>query len=127
MQAVEPPKLRALKINVILKVIVKGGRRRQLALSLGFTGAILDVGRHVVGLEQVGRVGHVSFLLGGLREQQKRSQCSEHWLSRWGSEGEDTLSIQFLILAQATHACVDPLFLLQPHAHQKGLILRNRK
>lgn len=98
MQAVEPPKLRALKINVILKVIVKGVRRRQLAFSLGFTGAILDVGCHVVGLEQVGSVGHVSFLLGGLREQQKRSQCSEHWFSRWGSEGDDTLNILILDL-----------------------------
>lgn len=44
---------------------------RQLALSLGFAGAILDVGRHVVGLEQEGGVGHVSFLLGGLREDRR--------------------------------------------------------
>lgn len=67
-QAVEPPKVRTLKINMILKVIVKDGRSSQLALSLGFAGAILDTGRHVVGLEQEGGVGHVGFLLGGLRE-----------------------------------------------------------
>ena len=70
-QAVEPPKVRTLKINVILKVIVKGGRRRQLALILGFAGAILDIGRHVVSLEQKGAVGHVGFLLGGLRENKR--------------------------------------------------------
>lgn len=43
---------------------MEGGGR---ALGLGFAGTILDVGRHVVGLEQEGSVGHVSFLLGGLR------------------------------------------------------------
>lgn len=66
MQAVMPLKLRALTINRILKVIVKGGRRRRLALCLGFAGAVLDFGGHAVGLEQEGSVGHVSFLLGGL-------------------------------------------------------------
>lgn len=60
------PGLRALSISMILKVIVKGGRRRQ-PLCLGFAGAVLDAGHHLVGLEQEGGVGHVSFLLGGLR------------------------------------------------------------
>lgn len=60
---------------------MEGGGR---ALGLGFAGAILDVGRHVVGLEQEGSVGHVSFLLGGLSGKQERSQCLEHSLSEWG-------------------------------------------
>lgn len=76
MQAVEPPELRALRINAIPKVIVRGGGRRQQALGLGVPGGVLAAGRHGAGLEQEGGVGHVGFLLGGLREAQGRGQCS---------------------------------------------------
>lgn len=77
---------------MILKVIVMGEGRRQQVLCLGLAGSVLDVSSHVVGLEQEGSVGHVSFLLGGLRGQQERSQCLGHWLSRWESEGGDAVN-----------------------------------
>lgn len=62
-------------------------------LCLGFAGAVLAIGHHVVGLDQEGSVGYFGFFLGGLRGQQESSQCLEQWLSRWGPGGEDTLNI----------------------------------
>lgn len=58
---------------MILKVIVMSGGRGESSWCLGFRRALLGFGSHVVGLEQEGGVGHVSFLLGGLRGQQDRS------------------------------------------------------
>lgn len=54
---------------MILKAIVMSGGKGESAWCLGFPRALLDFGSHVVGLEQEGGVGHVGFLLGGLREQ----------------------------------------------------------
>lgn len=80
-------------------------------LGLGFAGAILDVGRHVVGLEQEGSVGHVSFLFGGLRGKGRGvSVCSASGVGK----REYTKYPEFIILASATQACVDSLFLCQP-------------
>lgn len=76
---------------MILKAIVMSGGSGESHWSLDFLRVLLDFGSHVVGLEQEGGVGHVSFLLGGLRGQEDRSQCLGHWLSRWGSEGVSAL------------------------------------
>lgn len=65
MQAVEPPKLRALRISVILSVIATCGGKGRPELLLGFSWAVLGRGRgQVVGLEQEGGEGLVGFLLG---------------------------------------------------------------
>lgn len=64
MQAGEPPELRALRINVILKVIATCSGTGQPALCLGFSGAVLGSGDNAVGLEQEGGEGLVGFLLG---------------------------------------------------------------
>lgn len=109
----EPPELRAPRISVILKVIVRGSGRMQPALGLGFGGAIGGVGSHAVGLEQEGGIGHVRFLLGGLRGHQGRSQHSGTG-SAVGVGGRGcTKNPEFIIVAQATQACVDALYLFQ--------------
>lgn len=79
------------------------------ALGLDVAGAVLPAGRHGAGLEQEGGVGHVGFLLGGLREPQGRGQCSGRW-PRGGGRGQRPHWVSpCTIPARAARACVTPV------------------
>lgn len=125
MQAASPPELRALRINMILKVIVKGGRRRQGAWSRLHWG---HLGRwSTCCWPGAGRqCGPCQLPPWRTARKQERSQCLEHSLSEWGWKGY-TKYPEFMILAPATQACIDSLFLRQPPCLPTRANLEKRK